>query len=88
MALLSHANVLLEVIMASDPRHDPQEYEPIPGERDPENLTSRESGSVGGQFTGADIPSADHLEWLDETTANERVREGGGRTKRWTGRKF
>ena len=50
---------------------------PIPGERDPANLTSREPGAVGGQFTGADIPPESHLEWLDEATAEEHAHEGG-----------
>ena len=49
----------------------------IPGERDPGNLTHREPGAVGGQFTGGDIPDASP-DWLDEVTARERAREGGG----------
>jgi hypothetical protein len=49
----------------------------IPGGRDPANLTHREPGAIGGQFSGGDIPSAP-VPWLDETTAHERVREGGG----------
>ena len=52
-------------------------HDPIPGERDPDNLTSREPGAVGGRFTGADIPPAPHLEWLDEATAAEHAHEGG-----------
>ena len=57
------------------PFHTP--HTPIPGERDPDNLTSREPGAVGGQFTGADIPPESHLEWLDEATAEEHAHEGG-----------
>ena len=53
-------------------------HQPIPGERDPANLTTREPGAVGGQFAGADIPPTAHQEWLDEVTATEHAREGGG----------
>jgi hypothetical protein len=49
----------------------------IPGGRDPANLTHREPGAVGGQFSGADIP-ATPVPWLDETTVHDRAREGGG----------
>lgn len=49
----------------------------IPGERDPANLTHREPGAVGGQFAGGDIP-AQKADWLDDRTARERAREGGG----------
>ena len=50
----------------------------IPGERDPGNLTHREPGAIGGQFSGGDIPAA-AADWLDERTALEHAREGGGR---------
>lgn len=53
-------------------------HDPIPGERDPGNLTRREPGAVSGQFAGADIPPSDHQDWLDEVTAIEHAREGGG----------
>lgn len=56
--------------------HTPRE--PIPGERDPANLTTRERGAVSGQFAGADIPPSEHQDWLDEVTATEHAREGGG----------
>ena len=59
-------------------------HEPIPGERDPSNLTSRQPGSVGGQFAGGDIPPSDHLEWMDDQTTTEHVIEGGGKKKRTT----
>ena len=52
---------------------------PIPGERDPSTLTHRDPGAVGGQFSGADIPSPNPEQWLDEGTARERAREGGGK---------
>jgi hypothetical protein len=55
------------------------EHRPIPGERDPSNLTHREPGAVSGQFSGADIPANDHQEWLDDATTLEHQREGGGR---------
>jgi hypothetical protein len=53
--------------------------ERIPGERDASTLTHREAGAVSGQFAGADIPSAEPRDWLDERTARERAKEGGGR---------
>ena len=55
--------------------HDPM----IPGQRDPSTLTHREPGAVGGQFSGADIPSPNQQEWLDDRTAREHAREGGGK---------
>jgi hypothetical protein len=51
----------------------------IPGERDPTTLTHREPGAVGGRFAGADVPSPDPKAWLDERTAREHAREGGGK---------
>ena len=51
--------------------------EPIPGEREPGNLTHRELGSMGGQFAGADIPRTGGGT-MDARTALERAREGGG----------
>ena len=51
----------------------------IPGERDPTTLTHREPGTMGGQFAGADVPSPDPKNWLDEPTAREHTREGGGK---------
>jgi hypothetical protein len=53
----------------------------IPGERDPSTLTHREPAAVSGQFAGADIPSEPPDGWLDERTANEHAREGGGGRK-------
>ena len=49
----------------------------IPGERDPSNLTHREPGAVSGQFAGGDIPG-EAADWLDDRTAHDRAREGGG----------
>ena len=51
----------------------------IPGERDATTLTHREPGAVGGQFNGADVPAPDAKAWLDERTAREHAREGGGK---------
>ena len=70
----------------SSPQQKP--HEPIPGERDPGNLTTRQPGSLGGQFTGADIPPDDHLPWLDDQTATEHVMEGGGKKKKRTTKKY
>lgn len=52
--------------------------EPIPGERDPSTLTHREPGAMGGRFSGDDTPPPDPRAWLDEETAREHRREGGG----------
>ena len=53
-------------------------HELIPGERDASTLTHREAGAVGGRFAGADIPASAPQEWIDEQTALEHAREGGG----------
>jgi hypothetical protein len=75
--------------MADDQRRPQTTHDPIPGERDPGNLTRRQPGSVGGQFSGADIPASDHQLWLDEATANEHAQEGGGsRKKKRTTKKY
>ena len=52
--------------------------EPIPGERDPANLTHREPGTFGGKFAGADTPPPSRSAWLDDATAFEDAWEGGG----------
>lgn len=74
--------------MADDPRRPHTTHDPIPGERDPGNLTRRQPGSVGGQFSGADIPTKDRQPWLDEATANEHALEGGKRRKKRTTKKY
>jgi hypothetical protein len=53
-------------------------HEIIPGERDATTLTHREPGAIGGQFAGGDTPPPDASAWLDEQTASEHAREGGG----------
>jgi hypothetical protein len=60
----------------------PPPHEPIPGERDPGNLTHREPGAMGGPFAGGDIPAPDSHSWLDDRTAGEHAREGGGSPSR------
>jgi hypothetical protein len=60
--------------------HHPHEI--IPGERDASTLTHREPGAVGGRFAGADVPSPDPHEWLDDDTAREHALEGGGGSAR------
>ena len=50
----------------------------IPGERDATTLTHRQPGAVSGQFAGADIPAVVPPASMDERTALEHAREGGG----------
>jgi hypothetical protein len=50
----------------------------IPGERDATTMIPREPGAIGGQFAGADIPSTPPEGVMDERTALERAKEGGG----------
>ena len=72
--------------MSNDPSQ--KAHEPIPGERDPGNLTSRQPGAVGGRFTGADIPATTQQPWLDDATANEHALEGGKTKKKRTTKKY
>jgi hypothetical protein len=62
------------------PDVNPQQdgYELIPGARESDTLTYREPGGMGGQFNGADLAAAGQTDSLDERTAAERAREGGG----------
>jgi hypothetical protein len=59
------------------PRIGP-DHEPIPGERDPENLTASQTGTIGGGGAGAHNPSAIRATGMDDETTAEREREGGG----------
>jgi hypothetical protein len=59
-----------------------EHHEMIPGERDVTTLTHREPGAIGGQFAGGDTPSPDPSTWLDDQTAFEHAREGGGNAAR------
>ena len=64
-------------------RHEPEPVlhnEPIPGERDSTTLTHREPGAIGGRPSGDDLISPDRHAWLDEQTAFEHAKEGGGGT--------
>jgi hypothetical protein len=62
----------------------PDCHEMIPGERDASTLTHREPGAVGGRLGGADIPASGPGVSLDERTAREHAREGGGSAARTT----
>ncbi|HEY6362327.1 MAG TPA: hypothetical protein VIX63_14545 [Vicinamibacterales bacterium] len=57
--------------------HETLLHEPIPGERDPETLTSREPGGIG-TLSGAGLPRVDARTWLTEEDIEELQREGGG----------
>jgi hypothetical protein len=56
-------------------------HEPIPGERDPETLTSREPGGIG-TLSGAELPHVDSRVWLTEEDIEELRREGGGTSRK------
>ena len=60
--------------------HDTHPPEPIPGARETDALTHRESGAVSGRFNGADIPAAPPG-WVGDDLARERAVEGGGPAK-------
>jgi hypothetical protein len=55
---------------------------PIPGERDPTTLTTREPGAVGGRFNGADLPSLPEDQTLDDGERADRRLEGGADVRR------
>src|SRR5262245_19338746 len=57
--------------------HETLVHEPIPGERDPETLTSREPGGMG-TLSGAELPRVDPHAWLTDEDIDELQREGGG----------
>lgn len=59
------------------PRLGP-DHEPIPGERDPTNLTGSQTGTIGGGGFGAHNPSPNRATGMDDETVAEREREGGG----------
>jgi len=50
---------------------------PIPGERDPHNLTATEPGAIVSGF-GVHNPSAIRGAGMDEETIDEHEKEGGG----------
>jgi hypothetical protein len=53
-------------------------HEPIPGERDPSNLTHRDRGARGVPFWGEDNTDVDLESTMDAQTQRDRVLEGGG----------
>jgi hypothetical protein len=54
------------------------QHEPIPGERDPDNLTGSQTGTIGGGGFGAHNPSPERANGMDDETVAEHQREGGG----------
>jgi hypothetical protein len=52
-------------------------HEPIPGERDPSNLTHRQPGAMGVPFWGEDT-HVDLDDTMTERTKEDREIEGGG----------
>lgn len=59
------------------PRLGP-DHEPIPGERDPNNLTGSQTGTIGGGGAAAHNPWPNRATGMDDETVAERQREGGG----------
>ena len=57
--------------------HEILSHEPIPGERDPAALTSREPGAIG-TLSGKELPAADPRAWLNEDEIEALRRDGGG----------
>ena len=50
----------------------------IPGAYERDTATRRQPGAIGGQFNGADNVGVDSSDTMDERTADEHRREGGG----------
>ena len=59
------------------PRPGP-DHEPIPGERDPANITGSQTGTIGGGGVGAHNPSPNRAIGMDDETVHDREIEGGG----------
>jgi hypothetical protein len=57
------------------------DHEPIPGERDPDNLTGLEPGVFGGGGYGAHVPRPERELPMDDETLHDREIEGGGGEK-------
>ncbi len=51
---------------------------PIPGERDKDNLTGSQTGTIGGGGFGAHTPSPIRATGMDDETVHEHEKEGGG----------
>jgi hypothetical protein len=66
--------------VTADRRHD-SAPPPIPGERDPTTLTTREPGAIGGRFNGADLPPLREDQTLDEAERQDRRLEAGGKRR-------
>jgi hypothetical protein len=67
--------------MTDPPRHPDDRKsaaDRIPGERDPGTALPRQPGAIGGRFSGADTPSPDARDIMDEATIEDRKIEGGG----------
>ena len=75
-AVAAHPQSSSPMATTSAPGHPHREA--IPGERAVTTLTHREPGAVGSGFAGANVPSPDRHAWMDETTAAEHWKEGGG----------
>jgi hypothetical protein len=58
--------------------------EPIPGAYERDTAAPREPGGIGGRFNGADNTRVDPHRMLDERTAEEHRKEGGGDESRKT----
>ena len=50
----------------------------IPGERDKDNLTGSQTGTIGGGGFGAHNPSPIRATGMDDETVREHEKEGGG----------
>ena len=61
--------------------HETLSHEPIPGERDPATLTSREPGAIG-TLSGAELPPTEARALLSADDIEELRREGGGLSSR------
>lgn len=61
--------------------HETLLHEPIPGERDPATLTTREPGAIGTS-SGAELPEADPRASLSEDHIEELRRDGGGLSRK------
>jgi len=53
----------------------------IPGAREPNTLTYRQPGAMGGPASGSSLGGG-HTPLMDAQTLDERRREGGGLRKR------
>ena len=61
--------------------HETMSHEPIPGERDPATLTTREPGAIG-TLSGSQLPQTDARALLSEDDIEELRRDGGGLSRK------